>query len=99
VVPGTSNFAANYTAAQLLAQVAQNDMVTKISDFIPAPSLAVFHSHFYQEAIGGDNGTRSNGSGGFYPDQGGDVGGAVYPIQADYDSILNTGAQILQRHQ
>jgi hypothetical protein len=99
VIAGTSNFAANYDAALLLTQIAQNDVQTKITDFVPAPSLQVFHSHFYQEGIGGDNGNRSNGSGGFYPDQGGDVGGGVFPIQADYESILDTGAELLQFHQ
>ena len=99
VVPGTSNFAANYTAATALSEAAQADMANKIYDFVPFTSLNVFRSHFYQQGIGPENGTRSNGSGGYYPDEGGEVGGAVLPLQADYDSITDTGYEIWQKHQ
>jgi hypothetical protein len=102
VVAGTSNFANNYNAATALASIAQSQ--TRISDFVPQPNVTVFHSHFYQEGIGPGNGNRStNGLANclapFYQDQGGDVGGAVYPIQADCDSILDTSLDLIQRHQ
>lgn len=104
VVPNVGNgtYSSNYNAAMQLAAVAQTDMATKIYDFVPQTSMTVFRSHFYQQGIGPENGTRvieGSSPTAYYPDEGGEVGGAVYPLQADYDTIIDTGAELWQRHQ
>jgi len=75
------------------------------SDFIPASSLNVFRSHFYQASMGGDDGNTWDAADGvYYQEQGGDVGGQVFPIQADFDFIADNIAQgrgvigLLNRH-
>jgi ABC-type phosphate transport system substrate-binding protein len=65
---------------------------TTIPDFVPATQLFVFRSHYNQVGIVGANGHKS-------PERGGDVGGAVYTVQADLDSITDTGLEILGRKQ
>jgi len=72
------------------------------SDFIPSTSLNVFHSHFYQASITGADGNTLYSAGPpaiYYSEQGGDVGGLVYPVQADYDFIADTNANgLYNRH-
>jgi hypothetical protein len=70
------------------------------SDFIPATSLNIFRSHFYQAGIGGaDGNTWDAAASVYYQEQGGDVGGMVYPVQADYDFITDTNANgLYNRH-
>ena len=65
---------------------------TTIPDFVPATQLFVFRSHYNQVGIVGANGHKN-------PEKGGDVGGAVYTVQADADSILDTGLEILGQKQ
>lgn len=65
---------------------------TNIPDFVPASSLFVFRSHYTQSGITGANGHKN-------PEAGGDVGGAVYTVQADQDHILDTGLEILGQKQ
>lgn len=97
------------TATSLIAAAQTNASVQ--SDFVPYTNLNVFRSHFYQANMGGDNGheTYVDGSGtsypGYYfPEAGGDVGGQVYPIQADYDFITDSPTlvghlyQLINRH-
>lgn len=96
---------ANKSAVQNFVTIAQDDAAV-FSDFIPAPSLKVFRSHFYTANIGGDDGhVFDSADGVYYPEAGGDVGGTVYPIQADYDFIADSVAngngikQLINRHQ
>jgi len=65
---------------------------TTIPDFVPASQLLVFRSHYNQVGIAGANGHVG-------PEAGGDVGGAVYTVQADLDNVFDTGLEILGRKQ
>ncbi len=73
-------------------------------DFIAANNLLVFRSHHSTPAEPSPNnalkGTYAGTfvdetSGGTAPEAGGDVGGAVFPIQADLDAFLNFGVQLV----
>ena len=86
--------AANLTIAQSLITTAQADS-SLISDFIPFPSLGVFRSHYYTSSVGPYNGHKT----GFPNESGGDVGGAVLPIQEDLDTIIDTGSENYQELQ
>lgn len=91
--------AADSSVVSNFASIAQSDAAT-FSDFIPAPSLQVFHSHFYTANVGPSNGHVFDAADGvYYQETGGDVGGAVYPIQADYDYITDTHTELINRHQ
>lgn len=88
----------------LLVTNAQSN-ASEFSDFIPASSLNVFRSHFYQASMGGDDGnTWDTTDGVYYQEQGGDVGGQVFPTQADYDFLADNIAAghgvlgLLNRH-
>ena len=73
----------------------------KIYDFIPATSLQVFRSHFFTAGIAPSNGhVFDSADGVYYNESGGDVGGAVFPIQADYDFIADSGhsIELINRH-
>jgi hypothetical protein len=84
----------NLTNVQNLISVAQAD-ASLISDFIPFPNLGVFRSHYYTSSVGPYNGHKAG-----YPNEsGGDVGGAVLPIQEDLDTIIDTGAENYQELQ
>jgi hypothetical protein len=75
-----------------LVTLSQGISSTLISDFIPAPSLAVFRSHFPQVVTTGGGGIGPNN--GFrpgIPETGGDMGGAVLTVQSELDFIADTG--------
>jgi hypothetical protein len=98
--------ASNAWVKLLVTNAQQN--AAEFSDFIPSTSLNVFHSHYYQASIGGDDGNLSTNfpldTPPFYAEQGGDVGGQVFPIQADFDFIADQVAegfgakQLVNRH-
>lgn len=73
---------------------AAQTQVASIPDFVPSTKLEVFRSHYLQAGVAGHNGhiSRSN-------ETGGDVGGAVLTVQADLDSITDTGKELLNLHQ
>jgi hypothetical protein len=67
--------------------------VANIPDFVPFNSLEVFRSHYTQAGVAPNNGhTR-------VAESGGDMGGAVFTVQADDDNITDTGAQLVNRKQ
>jgi hypothetical protein len=95
---------ANNAWVKLFVTNAQQN-AAEFSDFIPAANLNVFRSHFYQASMGGDDGNTWDAADGvYYSEQGGDVGGQVFPIQADYDFLADNIAQgrgvvgLLNRH-
>jgi hypothetical protein len=67
---------------------------TQIPDFVPANQLQVFRSHYNQSGVTGSNGIIVG-----HPEAGGDVGGAVYYVQADRDYFTDTGMEILGEKQ
>lgn len=73
--------AALITAAQ--AQTAN------IPDFVPFNQLTVFRSHYALSGRPASNGTISG-----IPESGGDLGGAVFPVQADLDFYAETGKEL-----
>jgi hypothetical protein len=66
----------------------------EVPDFVPANQLAVFRSHYNQSGVTGSNGIITG-----FPEAGGDMGGAVYPVQADKDYYADTGMEILGQMQ
>jgi hypothetical protein len=108
--PGGASFAnlknGSYPAWSILRIVTANPVPAGIStlitnalgvdtggDFVPVGALQVFRSHFTQAGVAPDNGNTGN------LESGGDVGGAVYAIQADLDFFLDTGLELVERHQ
>jgi hypothetical protein len=93
----------NLTNTQALVTAAQNEVNNTVADFVPfvctnqtglctgEPGLLVFHSHFKPTGVAG---ALKNGVGGA-AESGGDVGGAVFPDQADLDYKADTGKEIL----
>ncbi|HEY0797183.1 MAG TPA: hypothetical protein VGD64_15535 [Acidisarcina sp.] len=74
------------------AQAAANPITGIVTDFVPAPLLQVFRSHFAQVVT--DSGAGYGGNNGFksgVPETGGDMGGAVYTVQSELDYINDTG--------
>lgn len=65
-----------------------------IPDFVPFNQLTVFRSHY---ALSGK--APSNGFITGHPESGGDLGGAVFPIQADLDFYAETGKELLNLKQ
>jgi hypothetical protein len=63
---------------------------TQIPDFVVPGELVVFRSHFNQAGVTGSNGIISG-----LPEAGGDMGGAIFNIQADKDYYADTGTEIL----
>jgi len=84
IPPGVS---ALITAAQVQA-------VNSSPDFIPVSALNVFHSHFTQSGRSPADGYKTG-----VAEAGGDMGGAVFPVQADLDSITDTGKEIVNLKQ
>jgi hypothetical protein len=66
---------------------------TTAFDFAPLTSLQVFRSHYLQDGVAPSNGHSSVSTAPYtaYTEAGGDVGGAVFTIQADYDHIADYG--------
>jgi hypothetical protein len=73
---------------------AAKTQVANIPDFISVDSLNVFRSHYTQSGFVGANGHKARTS-----EAGGDVGGAVYTVQADLDTITDTGKEITGKKQ
>jgi hypothetical protein len=61
-----------------------------IPDFVPFSQLTVFRSHYPLSGRPGSNGFISG-----RPESGGDLGGAVFPIQADQDFYAETGKELI----
>jgi hypothetical protein len=74
--------AALITAAQIQA-------ATAIPDFVPFNQLAVFRSHYKLSGKAASNGFNGQ------PESGGDLGGAVFPIQANQDFFTETGKELV----
>ncbi len=71
----------------------QNKAANGIPDFVPYTSMQLFRSHYDRP---GQVGATSNGNAGEPAESGGDVGGAVFPIQADEDYFSDTGLQLIE---
>jgi hypothetical protein len=82
VSPIPSGIQQLYSAA--LTEAAQ------IPDFVPATQLTVFRSHFNQSGVAGSNGIIPG-----LAEAGGDMGGAIFYVQADKDYYADTGVEIL----
>jgi len=85
-------------AAPLLAG-SQNAVVNKVPDYIPSSALNVFRSHWTQSyaGISPRNGHCASGAGGALT--GSQMGGAVFPIQADFDSCADNGTELTELKQ
>jgi ABC-type phosphate transport system substrate-binding protein len=80
-------------AVQALITQAQTQVVN-IPDFVPFSSMQVFRAHYPLSGKPAGNG--------FAPgthQSGGDIGGAVYTIQADLDFFTDTGKELLLQRQ
>ncbi len=98
----TDSTGSNLVNTQALVTAAQNEVNNTTADFVPfactnqtglctgEPGLTVFHAHFTPTGVAG---APKNGIGGGV-DTGGDVGGAVFPDQADLDYKADTGLEI-----
>ena len=64
---------------------------SKVPDLVPVSSLQVFRSHFNRAQ---QIGPTSNGNPGEPAESGGDVGGAVFTKNADFDFFSDTGLQL-----
>jgi hypothetical protein len=73
-----------------LIAAAQTQAATTIPDFVPFNQLAVFRSHYYLSGKGTSNGFIAG-----HPESGGDLGGAVFPVQADLDFYTDTGKELV----
>jgi hypothetical protein len=69
---------------------AQTQAATTIPDFVPFNQLAVFRSHY-----GLSGKVAANGFIAGKPESGGDLGGAVFPIQADLDFYADTAKELV----
>jgi hypothetical protein len=63
---------------------------TNVPDLLAFSSMQVFRSHYLQSGKAGSNGHRTGGI-----ESGGDVGGAVFTIQADKDNITDFNKEFL----
>ncbi len=97
----TDNSGPNKTNAQALVTAAQAEVNSKVPDFVPfvcntvskcngEPGLQVFRSHYKLTAI---TTTPHNGNGSA-AEAGGDIGGGVFPTQADLDFFADTGKEL-----
>ena len=80
------------SVATLITQ-AQTQVANVTPDFLPLGALQVFRAHYSQSGIGAHDGFSGKS------ETGGDVGGAVFPIQADLDFFTDTGKEILGQKQ
>ena len=96
----TTNPAVDKAEVSAFVTAAQADVAT-FSDFIPATKLKVFRTHFLQAGVQPSNGHLCAGAGckagnystSYKVETGGDVGGQIFVIQADYDFINDSIAQ------
>ena len=72
-----------------LISAAQTQASTTVPDFVPISQLQVFRSHYTLSGKAGSNGLASGTR-----ESGGDVGGAVFPVQADLDYFADTGKEL-----
>jgi hypothetical protein len=75
-------------AVQTLITQAQTQ-VANIPDFVAFSSMPVFRSHYKQSGFGPSDGFAAG------RESGGDIGGAVFTIQADLDNYTDTGKEIV----
>jgi len=97
----------NKTAVQDLLTAGQAEVNGKVPDFVPfvcntagpkcagEPGLRVFRSHYKIATI---TTTAHNGNSPT-AEAGGDIGGGVFPIQADLDYFADTGKELTNYHQ
>jgi hypothetical protein len=78
--------------AELVA-AAQKEVVN-IPDFLAYSKLSVFRSHYLQSGVSPKNGHLPRST-----EAGGDVGGAVFTVQADLDYITDTGTELVNYKQ
>jgi hypothetical protein len=71
-----------------LIAAAQTQAANTVPDFVPLSQMTVFRSHY---SLSGR--IPSNGYG-TTKESGGDLGGAVFPIQADLDYLADTGLEL-----
>jgi hypothetical protein len=76
------------TGVSALITSAQTQAVN-IPDFVPLASMQVFRSHYLQSGAAPQNGHKAG-----QKEKGGDVGGAVFTVQADLDVITDTGKEL-----
>jgi ABC-type phosphate transport system substrate-binding protein len=81
------------TGVLKLVTAAQTE-VLNIPDFVPFSKLTVFRSHYLQSGVAPRNGHKARTT-----DAGGDVGGAVFTVQADDDFIADTGTELVNYKQ
>jgi hypothetical protein len=74
-----------------LIVAAQSQAANSIPDFVPFNQLSVFRSHYNLSGKIAANGFIPGG----HVESGGDLGGAVFPIQADLDFFADTGKELL----
>jgi hypothetical protein len=84
--PVPSGISSLITAAQT--------QVLNLPDFVPFSQLQVFRSHYLQSGVQARNGHIARST-----ESGGDVGGAVYTVQADLDNITDTGKELVGKKQ
>lgn len=96
----------NKANAQALVTAAQGAVNSKVPDFVPfvcttaskcnnEPGLQIFRSHYKIAAIAA---TAHNGNSNA-AEAGGDIGGGVFPTQADVDFISDTGKELTNYRQ
>jgi len=76
-----------------LIKTVQNTATNGFPDIVPYSEMQKFRSHYDRP---GEAAPASNGHTGEPAESGGDVGGAVFSIQADLDFFADTGTQLLQ---
>jgi hypothetical protein len=93
--PTVSNLVIN-----ALVNYAQHAVVssTGFSDFVPAPSMTVFRSHYNQVVVTSNSNDQVPNNGFFAAgtgpiESGGDMGGAILTIQSELDYITDTAGQ------
>ena len=80
-------------AVTTLITQAQNQ-VANIPDFVAFSSMQVFRAHYAQSGF-----TAGDGFAAGTTEKGGDIGGAVFPIQADLDNFTDTGKELINLKQ
>lgn len=73
---------------------AQSQASTTVPDFVPISQMQVFRSHYTLSGKPGSNGLAAGTH-----ESGGDVGGAVFPVQADLDFFTDTGKELVNFRQ
>jgi hypothetical protein len=72
---------------------AAQTQVLNVPDFVPIGSMQVFRSHYSQSGFGAHNGHKTGTK-----ESGGDVQGAVFTVEADFDSIADTGLELINNY-